>query len=288
MEVVGCFLDYWLHMAVLKRMRDKHSSSQVTDEPAQWIVGRNLKVFTPLLGLLRCGDDVWIMCRAGACAEIWSCLHELYAACGLLLNHDDSGSLLVNSYAQAVPAVPDLQNPPCWSLLELTPAATWKVNQTRLEPRLFRAIAEVEDEQASILHCVKIYNQHMDALLRQGGFHSDLRQLLSPLSQVISKKFDAAAKPHCADVWPLLWWPRSSGGLGAKQHLLFLHGRGCSMTTATTGSQIPLYRRLQNALQVTRSNCEYDAKLRKMYGDLVTDLFGTVSPVDSRYASLLT
>merc|ERR1712232_490788 len=78
---------------------------------------------TPLLCMLRCGDDVWLLCRASDALATWNQLLKLHEACGLELNGQDSGSVILDACQVGAPSrhVKGLERLPCWSLLELGP-----------------------------------------------------------------------------------------------------------------------------------------------------------------------
>jgi hypothetical protein len=228
-----------------------------------------------------------------------------------MLNMGDSGAVTFSGAGVESSSGLELEQRPCWSLLQLTPDGTWTVAEWRLTPRVRRALAEVEAPDMPLLRRVHVFNRHMDALLRQGGFHEELRGGLQPLHLSIASFFQKAvedfARPlrHCADeadstfeqdplgsvLPPLLWWPRKSGGLGAKHVVLALHGddnRNMPLLRADIASGQPLELHLPNLLHPPqpRKDC-YESHLHAVCGPQIQDLFGTSTIMDSQFTALL-
>merc|ERR1712139_182426 len=263
----------------------------------------------PVLASLRCGDDLWLVSRTIDAAKVWTSLKNLYTDCGLVFNFEDSGSVVLGGSAAEEAVAPELNQRPCWSLLQLTPDCSWKVAEWRLAPRVKRALAEVEASDLAMLHRIRIFNRHMDALLRQGGFHEGLREHIQQLHISISSLFrksieqatnggghNATEASANSSVEPpatseteglskllstLLWWPRESGGLGARHLAIALHGkdnRFRPLLPVSLKTADPYETYVRTALQSTMPrNDRYDSHLRALLGPQVQELFGTVA-----------
>merc|ERR1712217_813674 len=88
----------------------------------------------------------------------------------------------------------------------------------------------------------------------------------------------------------LLWWPRRSGGLGAKHFAIALHDEDSRLTPCLPPSLYcanPLEMYVHSALQAKppRSN-RYDSHLRALWSPVIQDKFGTTDVLDGRYAAL--
>lgn len=327
LEVVGSFLDAWLHRGFVEvaeaKTQLRKETSMVADVKVEGrssppvsacTASRSLpKVFgckTPLLAMVRCGDDVWLLTRASDANGVWTRLRALYAACGLAINMDDSGSVLLTSRSTASvapPPVQELDHTPCWSLLQLMPNCTRTIATGRVAARVQRAVDELEAGQVSLLSRVRVFNRHMDALLRQGGFHEELRQPLVPLHRSIRSFFhqavddfsksteceDSIATPSLAEsLEPLLWWPQKSGGLGARHHLVLLTGDGSRISATipprVSPELVSLRSRFDRNMQAAcPRNDKYDTHLESIFGPLILELFGTHYVLDDRYTKLL-
>lgn len=318
LEIAGCFLDLWLHRIFLQRAKlsKKHcakAGSAKVDPPLHVAA----KLGHPVLASLRCGDDIWLITRTAHASDVWALFKDLYRDCGLVLNLDDSGSVIIaGGPPKDSTALEDLQRRPCWSLLQLTPQCTWKVADWRLAPRVNRALEEVRAHGLTMLHRIRIFNRHVDALMRQGGFHEELLDGLDPLHQCISSLYlkaiesgtesylpspslfsektgtaspAMAAKSYGELLSALLWWPRKSGGLGARHLAMALHdGQDWLVPLLKLGPQKSLEAAVQSATRSSFSrNDHYDSHLRTLLGPLIQDLFGTATLLDSRYTALL-
>jgi hypothetical protein len=165
----------------------------------------------------------------------------------------------------------------------------------------------VELEGQTLLDRIRIYNRHVDSLLRQGGFHEQLRHALLPLHRSIKLSFEKAVADYFASsgaeprsfekasgssLAPVLWWPRRSGGLGARHHLVLLHD-ACSCLSSRLPKELSvdpsaLQTHFQRMSDVPASRNEsYETMLRNLFGPLISELFGTHTVLDERYTSLL-
>jgi hypothetical protein len=327
LEVVGAFLDAWLHRgfiqvaeakAGLQKQSERAVDAGIERTPGSPVSGCMVSSSypkapackTPLFAMLRCGDDVWLLTRASDAEWVWTRVRALYVSCGLVLNMDDSGSVLLTSdvtAGAAAPPVKELENPPCWSLLQLMPNCRWTIASDRVATRVQRALVELETGQLSLLSRARVFNRHVDALLRQGGFHEELRQPLVPLHKSIISLFhqavedfskstereDSKTTPSLGEsLEPLRWWPRKYGGLGVRHHLVLLHGDGSRISAKIPHGFAPglvsLRSRFNRNIQAAcPRNDHYDTQLEAIFGPPMTELFGTHSVLDGRYTRLM-
>lgn len=310
LEIVCSFLDLWLHADLFQQSKVcKSAHMAVPLRHGEKVAAASPE--GPVLASLRCGDDVWLITRAPDASMVWARLKELHIKCGLILNMEDSGSVTLGGAQVDKSSISELEQRPCWSLLQLTPNGSWRVAGWRLAPRIARALAEIEAPGPSLFQRIRIFNRHVDALLRQGGFHEDLREALQPLHVCISSMFDKAAEegfnslalgveaaPAKLDkssfgalLSSLLWWPRQSGGLGARHIFIALHGeenRIAPLVPADLCSGQPLEQHVQSALQLAPARSDrYESRLQMLFASLIQDTFGTTTVLDSRYTALL-
>merc|ERR1719181_407035 len=147
-----------------------------------------------------------------------------------------------------------------------------------------------------MIYRIKLFNRHVDALLRQGGFHKELQVGLHQLHTCIASQFRSSienavtsgivfssAKLESDDLGKLLsillWWPRRCGGLGAKHVAVALHdedSRLAPLLSRTAGSSKVLQSCVNSALHVTSSRGDhYGSHLQAILGPVIEDTFGT-------------
>jgi len=189
--------------------------------------------------IVRIVDDLCILAAdPEAVVKAWEAVGTFCSACGLEINGEKSGSLVLGG--ERPTSLPT--GLPRWGMLELDELGRWQVHRETFEAHLNQSQSQVE-AAPSVLSKVQIYNANLKYLLnavvlggRVGDSHRESasravlryhheffgpgRGIAAELRGEISRRFqaDLEGEVPIAEAW--LYWPITAGGLGLRNPLV--------------------------------------------------------------------